>query len=489
MRFTKKIFFVLILSFLFFNITSAQNTNDALRLVEPGLGIGVRALGMGNAFLSLSDDASGMYYNPAGIGLIKRIEFSGGLDYLNFKNNTTFLRSSNEYSNSSTQLNQLSLVFPFPTVRGSLVFGFSYNNIKNFTDALKFDGFNSSNTSFIQQETSYNSDFMYNLGLSYPVYDVNNKYLYDTTIINGRLTQSGEKLSSGSINNWGFSAAIEVYKNLFIGGTLNVISGSYKSSFDYYEEDLNNVYSSYQLDPADPKTKGFKTFYISRITDWELSGWDFKLGFLYQLSNLARVAATIQFPKSFTVKEKFAADGWAEFANNTYYLPHPEDYKDEVKYDIISPFSFNLGSSVNYKGLIASFEVGLTDYSQTEFDNAENFTNPEKFITDRNKLIKQQLKATANFNLGLEYTIPDIGLRVRGGYILQPSAFKDDPSDFDKKFITAGIGFLADETVSIDFAFAHGWWKTYGDNYGNNVSRTFQEIAVNKLLVGFSYRF
>ena len=39
---------------------------------------------------------------------------------------------------------------------------------------------------------------------------------------------------------------------------------------------------------------------------------------------------------------------------------------------------------------------------------------------------------------------------------------------------------------TVDVAYAYGWWKDFGDNYGVNVSRTFQDITVNNLIVNFS---
>ncbi|PIW68915.1 MAG: hypothetical protein COW08_10050, partial [Ignavibacteriales bacterium CG12_big_fil_rev_8_21_14_0_65_30_8] len=67
----------------------SQGIPDVLRLGEPGLGIGARALGMGNSYIGLSDDASAMFFNPAGLGLMNRIEISGGLNYDNLKNDVT----------------------------------------------------------------------------------------------------------------------------------------------------------------------------------------------------------------------------------------------------------------------------------------------------------------------------------------------------------------------------------------------------------------
>lgn len=135
---------------LYSSVAFSQNTNDAVRLGIPGLGSNARALGMGDSYIGLSDDASAAYFNPAGFGLLKKMEISGGLQYTNFGNNTTFLNQGTDYSNSSTSLDRLSFAFPFPTTRGSLVFGLSYHTTQDFTSTVKFNGFNSANNSLIQ---------------------------------------------------------------------------------------------------------------------------------------------------------------------------------------------------------------------------------------------------------------------------------------------------------------------------------------------------
>lgn len=468
---------IVILTIAFFSITAnSQNINDALRLATPGIGSSARAIGMGNSFLALADDASAIYFNPAGLGLIKRMEFMTGLDYFNFENNTTFFGKGSTYSNSSTQLNQLNFVFPFPTMRGSLVFALGYNQTHNFTSALKFDGYNSGNTSMIQ--TLLNTDIPYYL------------YLTDSlgaTIINGKLNQSGKILQSGSLDNWSFAGAVEVYKNLFVGGTLNLTSGEYDYSRDYYEDDTKGIYDNVELSPGDPFTKDLRTFYLNSILKWEVSGWDFKLGMLYQLDKTARFGASIQFPKSFTVKEKFAVDAMSEFGDGTKKYIEPEDFEDKVEYDIVSPFELSAGGSVSLYGLILSAEATMIDYTQTEFENPVGLT--EQFISGLNSDIKDNLHSVTNYNLGAEYTFPNIGLRLRGGYFVQPSPYQNDPKDYDKKYLTGGIGFLIDKTISIDLAYTKGYWNEIGDNYGSNVSRTAQDISANKMQISFSYRF
>lgn len=212
---------------------------------------------------------------------------------------------------------------------------------------------------------------------------------------------------------------------------------------------------------------------------------------LYQLKKLGRFGLSIQFPKDYTIKEKFDVDAYSVFGTSLGRVDLPSDIRDnnsdKVEYDIVTPFVLSGGGSVNFKGLIASAEVSLIDYTQSEFKNPKGIS--AQTVANMNKSIKNSLRATANFNLGLEYTIPTVGLRLRTGYILQPSPYKDDPSDFNKNYITGGAGFLIDETISVDIGYAHGWWKAYGDNYGYNVSRTLQKVSVDKILLSFSHRF
>jgi long-subunit fatty acid transport protein len=467
--------FFLSISFLFISGTQllSQNYNDALRLTMPGLGSNARALGMGNAYHSLSDDASAAYFNPAGLALLKRLEFSGGIDYYKFNNNTTFFDTKTEYSNSQTQLNRISFAFPFPTMRGSLVFGLSYHRTTNLTTALKFDAFNPGNTSRIQDLATY-SDIPYELYLA----DESN-----ATIFNGRLNQSGTNLSDGSIGNWTFSGAVEAAKNFFIGANLNIITGSYDFNSDYYEDDTRSLYQGI-TEPTDPATTDFQTFNINNIINWDLSGWDAKVGFIYQLEKVARFSAAIQFPKNYSVKERFDLNAYSQFAELTIDM---EPYSDEVEYDITTPYSFTGGFSLNYQGLIFSAEATYIDYSETEFSDADGLD--AKYISDQNIIIKDLLTSAFNYNLGLEYTIPRVGLRLRGGFLTQPSPFKDDPSNYDRKYFTGGLGYLVDETIGIDLGYAYGWWDNFGDNYGGGESRTSQEINVNNFVFTLTYRF
>jgi long-subunit fatty acid transport protein len=403
------------------------------------------------------------------------MEFSGGLGFSSFNNDVTLFNNTIDDNSTNTKLDRISFTFPFPTVRGSLVFGLSYHKSKDFNQTMKFDGFNSNNHSriqFLNQST-------------YIPFDL---YLTDedfNTPINGQLNQRGGILNKGSVNNWTLSAAIEVHKNLFVGANLNIMSGNFKSDFDYYEEDTRNIYQG-ETAAGDARTVDFQTFFLNQLLDWDISGWNAKIGFLYQIENFARVGATVQFPKYYTLKETFTVSGRSLFRDWSVNL-NSADYSDEVQFDIITPIEIAAGLSFNFRGLIISAEGTIIDYSQMEFDNGDGIS--PTFIADANKDIRDLLTLVLNYNLGFEYNIPKTDLRLRGGYFIQPSAFKDDPSDYDKKYLTAGLGYIIDGMIGIDLGYAYGWWKDFGDNYDTNLSRTLQDIKVHNFMLSTTYRF
>ncbi len=455
--------------------TNAQTIGDALRLSYPMKSFSARALGLGNSYTALSDDAAGIGYNPAGLGFIKKLEVAGSLKYDNFSNTSTFFGNNTEYSNSNTGISQAAFIFPFPTMRGSFVVGLSYDESNNFNGAQSFNGFNNGDSSYIQHLTT--TDIPFDL------------YLTDDngiTKIKGKLNQSGTVLEDGNTKDFGISAAVEMYKNFFVGGTLSIVSGNFKYNRDYYEDDTKGYYDNDTLAPGVAYTRDFRSFNLNSVLDWEISGYDFKLGMIYQ-TKFARIGATIQFPKSMTIKEKYSITGSSTFVGNVVNELNPDNYSDDVEYDVLTPFEFNLGASANFLGLIVSGEVGLIDYTQIEYDNPRGISlNDIQYL---NKQIKENFKAVVDYRVGIEYTIKELDMRIRSGFFTQNSPYVNDPTEYNRTFITGGFGFLIDQAVSVDFTYAHGFWKTYGDNYGVNVSRTFQDVTSSKLIASFNYRF
>ena len=456
----------------------AQFPEDALRFATPGFGVGARSLGMGNAYTGVASDFSALYWNPAGLAQLQYGEFSFGLSHLNSKDNSTFFGTSQSYSNNSTNLNSLGLVFPVDVRRGSLVFAFGFTRNSNFTSGVSFNGFNP-NSSIIQtyapDGTAYPSDLSGNL--AYQLFLANldtTTGRYDSPIKN-MLTQSGQVIESGGINNWSGGVGIDMARNLSVGLTLTYLSGTYKYDREYRETDTRGVYNTFPFD--------FDELVINDNVTSDITGFNARLGMLYRIPDHFRFGINIKTPTSYNVKESFNTIARSYFDNGDVYpTDAPFETPASNEYDVVTPWVFTAGGSFIIQDLVLSGDVEYTDWTQLEFDDA----NAD--LIALNKDIKQIFTPTVNLRAGAEYEIKDYGLRLRGGFIYNPSPYEGDPSEFDQKYVTAGIGILLGETTMVDLTYARGWWKTFRTNY-DRTSVVDEDIRTNNLMMTFSYRF
>lgn len=473
--FTKIIVQIIIISSLLSGFTLAQNYNDAIRVGFPGLGPDARALGMGNTFVAISDNAAGSYFNPAGLAIVKKSMLAAGFDFSNYINDVSFMGNEINSSTNGTKFNQVSIVLPFPTKRGSMVVGIGYFKSKDLSGITEFNGFNSGPTSKIQ--SLLDTDVPFDLYLTDENYN---------TIINGNLNQSGTILNTGALNEWNFSGAVEVAKNTFIGGNFTINTGTFESNNDYYEDDTQSFYEGITA-AGEPQTTDFRTFYFKNLLRWDISGWSGKLGMMYQWESFMRIGLTIQFPKIYTIEENFDVNGSSEFGTGQKYFLDAYKYSDQVKYDIQTPYEFTAGAAFNLVLLIITGQASIIDYTQMEFKNPEGID--QTFFTDQNNLIKKNMRVAYNGNIGAELTLPLLPIKLRAGAIYQQSPYKNDDEGFNRKYLTAGAGFNFEGAFAIDLAYSYGWWKDISDNYDVEVSRTYQDIKQQTIMLTTTFRF
>ena len=103
-------------------------------------GVGVRAMGMGGAFIGVADDFTALYWNPAGLAQLDHREVHIALLRNSHTNDATQAgtRASSQLDN--TRFGSLGLVVPYPVYRGSLVFAAGINRVKDFDWSLRQKG-------------------------------------------------------------------------------------------------------------------------------------------------------------------------------------------------------------------------------------------------------------------------------------------------------------------------------------------------------------
>jgi len=485
-----------------FTQLAAQSANsvyvsDAIRFSTPGLGSGARSLGMGDAYTGVANDYSALYWNPAGLAQLQYGEFSFGLSYLNYKDQSTYYGLSQSQANNSTTLNTLGLVFPAPVKRGSLVFAFGFNRESNYTTGMSLTH---PDANSVIQSLAYDRDTVLaddlgnniawrlfladtTLGSGHWRHFINNNnrpdsafaYTWDSPI-KDRVTQLEKVLEGGGLNDWSVGGAMDIARNLSLGITLTYQSGSYKYDGKYTERDDQNVYHSTQID--DPRN--FASMEIADLVESDLSGVNARVGLLFRDPDRYRFGVSIKTPTILHVKETFG----------TTYTSTP-DFGDQVtvppdnlsnEYDLVTPWVFSAGGSLILSDLVLSADVDYTDWTQLEFRDA----NPD--IIALNQDISDIFRATANVRVGAEYAIPPSGVRVRGGFMYNTSPFQGDPSSFDQKYFTVGLGIPLSEFTMFDLAYAHGWYDTIRGSY-DGTAPINETVHTNNFLGTLSVRF
>jgi long-subunit fatty acid transport protein len=211
-------------------------------------GVGGRAMGMGGAHVAVVEDASAIYYNPAGLAMIRRIELGAAFTHQHDNVKVNYRGSLRESPLSSTKLHQVALAYPVPTYRGSFVLGFGYHRI-----------------------VSLDRDY----------------YRAGPDVSGGWETES--ITDRGGLGMYSIAAAIDASPDISIGASLSLLGGS--SDTDYYISWTEDGGGSYRYS-----------------ADSDIDGVTGSVGMLYKFEPIGRFGLTVDFPRKITLNGTFRDD-------------------------------------------------------------------------------------------------------------------------------------------------------------------------------------
>ncbi len=473
----------------------AQIVEDALRLSHSGTLVSARSAGMGNAFVGLANDASALYWNPAGLGQLRMREFSIGLANVGMSNDATLLGTTANGSESGMALTNLNLAIPFPVARGSFVVAAGYNRLLDYTGTMQMAVFNpqsSIQSSLYDGEENY--DFAWNLGLEDTLvlsYIDEGKPGWFAIPVANRVQQTIDQFEEGGLNQWSFGGSMEVAPNAMVGISLNILSGSYRYQRSFIEDDINNVWQDVIVGIDNAARTDFQRLELEEEWEQDISGWNVRIGFLYNLNDKARFGVAIQTANMISVSEDYSKTGYSRFADASLSYDLTVDNNN---YDITTAPIYSFGASwspVEFATISGDFE--LIDYSKLEFGDNNNFNT-----TSLNRDLRNLFRATNNFRIGAEFNIPKTGLFVRGGFGYRYSPWDADKGDskYDVTTISAGLGYEFENNFAVQVAYSASNYETFSFNYtdpdsdvNENAFTTEQQIDISRLMFGITYRF
>ncbi|MBP6672728.1 MAG: outer membrane protein transport protein, partial [Bacteroidetes bacterium] len=410
----------------------------------------------------------------------------GSISNTGMSNEATFLGTKKSSDINATGLDNIGFVFPFPTVQGSLVFAFGYNRISDFASSVKFEGFNEQ-SSIIPNLSGNTLD---NYDIPYKVYLKNDS---GYTALQKNVNQRGEIVEGGSLGQWSFSGAVDIEENISLGVSLNVFSGNYDYTRSFVEEDTRNVYNNTSTNlPSDSAYLRFNKFYLDNFLSSELSGSNITIGLMYR-AEVFRFGIIAKGPTSIKVQETYSDDGESVFdANGGTWTPSNPSRKYSTpvstnEYSVSSPWTFGAGGSLYIlPEFLLAADIEYTDWTQIEWTE-----NP--YLEKRNSLLQSEFRSVISYRIGAEFDIPSTEVRVRGGYSMTPSPYKNDPSSFDQTMFTGGAGIFLQRNVVLDAAFAYGSTKSFRNEYTvaglPNTARVDKTITTTLVNFTVSYRF
>ncbi|MBU1919275.1 outer membrane protein transport protein [bacterium] len=233
-------------------VVMAEDTIPEKLLLATGNynGSSARALGLGGAYTGIADDFSSIWWNPAGLAQVKRIELQGSIARSGFANDADYFGSVRDGSTNSTRLNNLGIVLPVPVYQGALSFAFGYTQVADFDRRTT-----------IQAST-----------------------------VGTQFWDEFDELETGRLGFWSLAGAVDVSPNLALGMGIN-----YWTGFDDYE-----FTGSY--------TEGLTPYNTETALETSLSGWNFSFGGLFRAGRIARIGAMAQTAMTMSLDEEFVID-------------------------------------------------------------------------------------------------------------------------------------------------------------------------------------
>lgn len=461
----------------------AQSAEDAVNLLEDEQGFGLRATALGNAYTALADDYSGIYHNPAGLAHVKIGQFSGSISNFNNEIEAEFLDYKFPEEMSSTKFQSLGLVFPFPVARGSFVMALGYHKIKDYENYLKIDGY---------QENSN--------GLDLPI--INDLGDFGVYPFDEQLQQNLTSDSEGSLSQWSFGLAMDFSRNFSAGFSMNIFDGHRNDNYDYSQDSVNS-WNSYYLDNTTSPPELYYVYYdLQQKLESEFSGSEIKLGGLFDIiPERLKLGATITFPINFKVEEKWSVNDDIAYDivrnDSLFEINSMYDESGNFDYLINIPFKFSAGLAFNYSIFLISAAVDYRDWSQLKYEKPDDRPH-ESYIDllDQNRIFKDEFRAVTSFSIGSEVSLLANRLKLRGGYRNVPSPIKELGADYNKKYISSGLGYQVDKNTIVHLTYVRGSWKSdkyyYYDTFDEDGAlplKTSEEYVTTKILVGVQFNF
>ncbi len=413
-------------------------------------GIGARALGMGNSFVSLADDFSAVYWNPAGLGFVPIREIAVGLEGVKNTGETEFGGTSDDGSNQRLVIDHVGLVRSIPVSSGGFAFAVGFSSPCRLDNAFRFSG---TDTHIGSGRVGYYYD-----PAGEPIPDTlhrGDKLYYEKSDVRGY----------GALNFINFAVGWQIAPSLGLGIAVSPIVGRENASISVISYKAGQLLFENSL-------QEFRRRY---------GGIDARMGVLYAPAGIVRAGLRLQAPQYIRMYQRYT------YTDRTYGELLERGDNEAT---LITSVSGAAGASVKLPFMVVSAEGDFrSPFPQAEGEDELSYWR-------------------VGFSGGLEVPVPRVPVVFRAGYSWHEPDFMpydlewDDAAldalgdidgttihhTTDVHTITGGVALLVKNYMSVQAAYGYSFWEysAIDPEWANSVD---EKHSSHRLLVSFSFRY
>lgn len=459
-----------------------QNKFDALRYTQFNPGNDPYSLAISGATMTRFAGFGSIYQNPAVAGLAKMSEFSVGVGYREVNETGYFMNTRSRFNDDQIGVSNLGYLYSFPTHTGSLVIGGGYQQTASFNRASSLDLFNNSHSivdHFLWDPGNQYFDPAFN---TYAIdYDDFYDEYFNVLRADGNfrgMNQYAEIRERGQMGEFNIFLGTEFQPGLFIGGSVGIVTGSYKYRRSFVEEDLRGNYRNAIYDVESILNE-------DRI-DASISGVNAKIGALYNIVPGLRLGISYTTRTVLNIEEQYSTFIRTDYytTDNDGFNRYEDDFLGEIDYTVRRPSVLSAGIGFYLMPNIDfDLSVDRMNYSKIEMGGLGFSHNREQ-----NSSIRQEFEDVYNVKAGLTLNVSD-SFKPSLGYAFNPSP----RSGYDAgiTYWSVGARLYLGENVTLDAGLQYAVWDDQLDvySYGSGVATMRQEVERIQGMIGINFRF
>jgi len=482
-------------------ILSAQNSADALRFSQFGIGGTARTIAIGGSIGALGADFSVVSTNPAGIGTYRGSEFTMTPSlFLNNVEANLVNGGTNPSSQNKTNFNfnNIGVVFNKNINRENTKwktsnFSIGINRLTNFNETISYSGQTqgsyidffreNSNGLFPEDFNNFDNGLAWDVGA---IYDDGEDGIYESDVSSapGASIQKSQTIErTGSINEVVFGLGGYRGEKMLFGATLGFPIVSYTDRSVYLEDDN-----------AEDNIPFFRS--MSYTQDLSVSGFglNLKLGLIYRITSALRVGGAIHTPTRLRLTDEYQTSLLYDYVDadndGAFEATSPEDEKT-IEYDLVTPWRF-IGSGallIKKKGFISG-EIEFVNHGGAKFKEPRTLDGSAVntgIFNDTNNDVSDDLKSVIHFRAGGEYVIKK--MRLRAGVNISTTPYAGESGTTNS--YSAGFGYR-EKKFFIDATYKFSPQDDFFNPYStiNAIPQVVEtSTAQSSLLLTLGFRF